>query len=380
MDDEGVMRDTPILSAWLSKLNEDPSAPPVVVFAEGDDPRVRAAANVLVHHQVSPLLICGNSFGSCAADEGGRLSKAVTTVAASDLASGHAGRRIHEIGVRRGWQGPSILARRNSPLYLAAAAVDVAQADACVAGSLHASADVLRAGIHVLGLNPDSRFMSSSFLLVLPDGRALSFADCAVLPDPDEDELAEVAVSTARTFETLTGETPLVAMLSFSTFGSADHVTVRRVRAATGLVRQRAPHLAVDGEMQFDAALITSVARRKAAGSSVAGRANVFIFPNLAAGNIGYKIAERLGGAQTFGPILQGLAAPMNDLSRGCSVGDIVSVALIGALQARERMDVGPTSAELRSTVLARPNPDAGEACHQHQLATDVGETRSTAT
>jgi phosphotransacetylase len=213
--------------------------------------------------------------------------------------------------------------------------VRLGSADAAVAGCRNPSGDVIRAGLHMIGLRPGHSTVSSSFLLRTPDGRSLAFGDCAVVPEPDETQLADIALATAGTFGSLTGEDPVVAMLSFSTLGSADHASVRRVREATRLVRERDPGLCVDGEMQFDAALVASVAEQKAAGSSVAGRANVFVFPNLAAGNIGYKIAQRLGGADAFGPILQGLRAPMNDLSRGCDAEDVVSVAVISALQAQ---------------------------------------------
>ncbi|MGH3329160.1 MAG: phosphate acyltransferase, partial [Streptomycetales bacterium] len=220
------------------------------------------------------------------------------------------------------------------PLYLGAAAVRAGLADACVGGSTRPTAHVIRAGIHVLGLSPGAGTVTGAFLMALHDGRVVAYADCAVVPEPTAGELADIAVATGRTYRQLTGRAPVVAMLSFSTKGSAEHPVVQRVRAATELARAREPQLAIDGELQFDAALMESVGARKAAGSTVAGRANVFIFPNLDAGNIAYKITERLASAAAIGPILQGLTAPMNDLSRGCSVDDIVTVALVSAVQA----------------------------------------------
>ena len=325
--------DNPVLAGWRDRLATTTSQARVV-FAEGDDPRVRRAANELIHYGVQPLVICDPKQADPTAEPTVELSASVETATVATLVAGRSGERVEAEGVHRGWAASLGEERRRSPLYLAAALVDIGSADAAVGGSTRPSGDVIRAGLHMIGLEPDSGLLSSSFLLRMPSGQLMSFGDCAVVPEPDTLQLADIAISTARTFENLTGETAAVAMLSFSTKGSADHPAVQLVRDATSLVRKRAPDLAVDGELQFDAALLTSVGRRKAAGSTVAGHANVFIFPNLSAGNIGYKIAQRFGGAQAYGPIIQGLQAPMNDLSRGCSVGDIVSVALISALRA----------------------------------------------
>jgi len=217
-------------------------------------------------------------------------------------------------------------------LFFGAFVVREGFADGAVAGSINTTGNVLRAGIQVIGLAENVSVVSSSFIMALKDGKTFTFADCAVIPDPDKDQLASIAISSAKTHEKLVQEKPNIAMLSFSTKGSAKHDDIDKVINATSIVKEKMPNLNIDGELQFDAAYLESVGSKKAPNSRVAGRANVYIFPDLDAGNIGYKIAERIGGAKAIGPIIQGLKKPYNDLSRGCSVDDIVNVACICAI------------------------------------------------
>ncbi len=287
---------------WLQKASDNPKR---IVLADAGDERVTAAAEKLERDGLAiPVLV----------DDLDTARTPAVLAAAEKLER----------------------ADLDDPLHVAALLVRTGEADGCVAGATRPTADVLRAGIHLLGVAPGTSAISSCFLMILPDGTPIAYGDCAVLPDPDADQLASVAISSAATFQSLAGEEPRVAMLSFSTKGSAEHPRVDKVRQATERAHELAPDLNLDGELQFDAAWVPAIASSKAPDSTVAGHANVFIFPDLDSGNIAYKITERIGGASAFGPLLQGVDGVLHDLSRGSSVEDIVTVAVIASLQAAE--------------------------------------------
>ncbi len=306
-----------------------------IVLPESHDDRVLKAAEKLVKQDIVKVITLGNedSIRQRAKElgidlTGVRIIDFEKSEKLSDFANIFYNLRKHK--------GITIEQAREAmkrDLFFGAMMVREGMADGSVAGSTASTGDVLRAAFQCVGMPEGISIVSSFFLMVFPE-RVFSFADCAVVPNPTATELADIAITTAENHKKLTGEEPMIAMLSFSTKGSAKHELVDKVIEATNIVRQKRPDLKVDGELQFDAAIVSSVGQRKAPDSPVAGKANVLVFPDLNAGNIGYKIAQRLGKAEAIGPIVQGLKKPLFDLSRGCSDEDIVNVAAIAALMA----------------------------------------------
>jgi len=304
-----------------------------IVLPDSMDERAIRAARICVDENLATISLVGNEndIRTKAAQLGVNLDGVhVVDPEKSDKLQQYAN-TYFELRKAKGMQPDLALQTMKKSLFFGAMMVREGVAHGSVAGSLSTTGDVLRAGIQVIGVAEGISIVSSFFLMAFPQ-KVYTFADSAVVPDPNVEQLADIAIASAENHRRLTGEEPKVAMLSFSTKGSAEHPLVEKVQQATALVKKKKPQLDVDGELQVDAAIVASVGERKAPGSTVAGKANVLIFPNLDAGNIAYKIAQRMGGAEAIGPIVQGLKKPAFDLSRGCSVEDIVSVIAINAV------------------------------------------------
>ncbi|HEC92222.1 MAG TPA: phosphate acetyltransferase [Candidatus Atribacteria bacterium] len=316
--------------------------PKVIVLPEGEEPRMIKASETIIKEGFANLIFLGKEekIKSMAKNMGIDFSEKIEIINPnnSDKIKKYA-ETYYQLRKNKGINLDEAYQLLKDPLYFGALMVYHGEADGLVAGSINATGDVFRPALQTIKTAPGIQIVSSCFIMVVTDcpygdNGVIVFADCAINPEPDAEQLADIAIASAETGKILVGIEPRVAMLSFSTKGSAKHPLVEKVVEATKIAKEKKPDLLIDGELQADAALIPSIGERKAPNSKIAGKANVLIFPDLQSGNIAYKLVERLAKAKAIGPISQGMRKPINDLSRGCSAEDIVNVVAITVLQA----------------------------------------------
>ena len=312
-----------------------------IVLAEGNEMRTLKAAEIVLKEKLARIILLGNQqeIAELTRKEGIDISGAEIIDPLTNAKRQSYAEMMVEIRKSKGLTLEEALKLLDNPLVFGPMMIKAGDADGEIAGAINSTGDVLRPALQYVKTLPDVNVVSGVFFMLfkdksIGDNGILVFADCAVMPDPDEKQLAEIAVTTAKTAKSIANIEPRVAMLSFSTKGSAKHAMVDKVANATRIAREMAPELMIDGEMQLDAALNEEVGQLKSPGSPVAGKANILVFPGLEAANIGYKLVQRLAGAEAIGPVLQGMAAPINDLSRGCSTSDIVNMVAITSMQA----------------------------------------------
>ena len=319
--------------------------PKTIVLPEGEEPRMVKATKTIIEEGFAKIILLGREekIKLIAEELNVELPDTIEIINPedSDKISKYAD-SYFELRKHKGLSRDEALNFLKNPLYFGALMVYQGDADGLVAGSINATGDVFRPALQTIKTAPGINIVSSCFVMVIPDcpygdNGLIVFADCAINPNPNAEQLADIAIATAVTGKALLDIEPRVAMLSFSTKGSAKHPLVEKVIEATRIVKEKQPDLLIDGELQADAAIIPSIGERKAPGSKIAGKANILVFPDLQAANISYKLVERLSGAEAIGPISQGMRKPVHDLSRGCSAEDIVNVVAITVLQANSK-------------------------------------------